>query len=917
MFGREAELAAVVEGLRADAPMVVIRGEAGIGKTTVWEAALEWARARGFRALVARPTESESQLAYGALNDLLADVLDGLLPQLPPPRARMLRVALLLEEPGHVLVSARAVAFAVLDALRLLVRHGGAVLVAVDDAQWLDPASAAALGFALRRVGDGDEVAALLSCRAEQGTVVERFLAADRPIRIELGPLGLGALFRIVRERLGRSVPIPLMTKIHEASGGNPFYGLELARRSVETGALSTPDSLAALARERLAALPGPTVEALLEVAALADPVASMVELEPLEPAFAAGDLVADGERLRFAHPLLRSAVYGAATPRQRRELHCRLAMRVSGEERARHLGLASEQPSAQVAATLTDAARDLAARGASQSAAELAELALQLTPPEDRGPAVVLAAEYELRAGDPARARALLEEFLPGADGDLRARALLLLAWTREDDFDIAAGLCRQALAATSDERLLAEIHGRMAEFALGQGDLTSALEQAGQAVARAERADDVGLLVRSLSYQAHFQTLAGTVEPGLLQRAICLDQTLEHPHSYYGPGAMLGLRLMWADRLCEARSYLEDACARAAAVGDEVARAAMLVHLAQLETRAGDWASARVHADEAVLLSEQMGLRQIESGSCSVAAMVAALAGRVEEARATAEAGLAASRAAKEVMYEAHNRAVLGFLELSLGSSAGADSHLRGLPDLYARMGYGNWGVNPFLPNAIEAALGQDELVRAESLLTLLARAGRDNTWARATALRCRGLIAAAKRDSRAAITALEQAVEAHERSQDPFERARTLLALGTALRRGNQRRAAREKLEEARGIFDHLGAPLWEAQTSRDLASVGGRPPKTTDLTACERRVAELIARGSTNKEAAALLLVSERTVATHLTHIYAKLGLRSRTELAHRLPAGGSKLRAFDDAATASRGLVSAPCPDFMA
>jgi DNA-binding CsgD family transcriptional regulator len=524
-----------------------------------------------------------------------------------------------------------------------------------------------------------------------------------------------------------------------------------------------------------------------------------------------------------------------------------------------------------------------------------------------------VLAAEYRLHAGDPAGARALLEEFLPGADGDLRARALLLLAWTREDDFDMAARLCRQALAATSDERLMAEIHGRLAEFALGQGDLTLALEQAGQAVARAEGAGDAGLLVRSLSYQAHFQTLAGTVEPGLLERAICLDQTLERPHSYYGPGAMLGLRLMWADRLGEARPHLENACALAAAVGDEVARTAMLVHLAQLETRAGDWASARGHADEAVLLSEQMGLRQIESGSCSAAAMVAALTGQVEEARATAEAGLAASRAAKEVMFEAHNLAVLGFLELSLGNSAAADSRLRGLPDFYARMGYGNWGVNPFLPNAIEAALGQDEMARAESLLRLLTRAGRDSPWARATALRCRGLIAAAKRDPRVAITALEQAAKAHESSQDPFERARTLFALGAALRRGNHRRAAREKLEEACGIFGHLGAPLWEAQACRDLASLGGRPPGTADLTASERRVAELVARGSTNKEAAALLLVSERTVATHLTHIYAKLGLRSRTELAHRLPADGAKLRASDDAAKPSRGLVSGPCP----
>lgn len=902
VVGRDAELAAVAEALQAAAPpVVVLSGEAGIGKTTVWAAALELARARGFAALVTRPTEPESQLAYSALNDLLGGYVDGLLSDLPPPRARMLRVALLLEEPGHVPVSSRAVAFAVLDALRLLARRGEPLLVAVDDVQWLDPASATALGFALRRTEGTGRVAGLLSCRTEKGTVIERSLTADRLLRIELGPLSMGALSRIIRERLGRSVSIPLMAKIHQTAAGNPFFALELARRSLATGSFSMPDSLAALARERLAALPGATVEALIEVAALSDPAVGLVELGPLEPAFATGDLVLEGDRVRFAHPLLRSAVYGMATPSQRRDVHRRLAMRVSREERARHLGLASDRPSAEIAATLADASRLVAARGAYQSAGELAELALRRTPPEDRAPAVLLAAEYRLHAGDPAGARGLLEGLLPDVDGDLRARALLLLAWTREDDFDAAALLCGQALAATADDRLLAEIHIRLAEFALGQGDVPVALEQAGQAVTRARAADDANLLVSSLSYLAHFQTLAGTVEPGLLEAAISLERALEHPRSYYGPGAMLGMRLMCADQLSQARPHLEHACKRAAEAGDEVARAALLVHLAQLEIRAGDWPRAGDYAADAMLLADQIGLRQIQSGARSVVAMVAALTGRVEEARATAEAGLAVSRDAKEVTFAAHQLAVLGFLELSIGNPAAADSHLRGLPDLYARMGYGNVGMNPYLPNAIEAALGVGERARAESLITLLERAARDNPWARATALRCRGLIAAAEREPQVAVAALEQAAEAHASSQDPFEHARTLLALGAALRRGNQRRAAREKLEQARGLFRRLGAPLWAERADRDLASVSGRPPGDTELTESERRVAELVAGGGTNREVAARLVVSERTVATHLTHIYAKLGLRSRTELARALPAGAPNIRASDDAA----------------
>jgi DNA-binding CsgD family transcriptional regulator len=899
VVGRDAELAAFREALRAETPpVVVISGDAGIGKTTVWEAALQHARAQSFRALVARPSEPESQLAYSALNDLLGDALDELLPELPPPRARMLRVALLLEEPGHGPANPRAVAFAVLDALRLLARRGD-TLVAVDDAHWLDPGSAFALGFALRRLRVTDQVAALLSCRTERGTVVEQALEPDRLVRIKLGPLSLGALFRVIRHRLGRPVPMPLMAKIHEAANGNPLYALELARRSLETGSFAMPDSLAALARDRLAAYPAPAVDALLEVAALSDPAAGLVELAPLEPAFRAGDLVLDGNRVRFAHPLLRSAVYGAATPLQRREVHRRLALRVSGEERARHLGLATERPSAQVAATLTEAARRVAARGASQSALELAELALQLTPASDRAPAVKLVAEYRLHTGDPAGARALLEGLLPDIDGEPRAQALLLLAWTREDDFDMAARLCRRALEATGDERLMAEIHVRLAEFALGQGNLAAAQEHAREGVTHAEAAGDAALLVSSLSYLAHFQTLAGTAEPGLLEHAIRLEQALEQPRSYYGPGAMLGLRLMWSDRLSEARPHLENACSLATTAGDEVARAALLVHLAQLETRAGDWAKARGYADEATLLADQIGLRQIESGSRSAAAMVAALCGQVEEARTTAEAGLAVSRAAKEVIFEAQNLAVLGYLELSLGNPSAADRHLRRLPDLYARIGYGNPGVNPFLPNAIEAALGQGELPRAESLLTQLTSGAPGNSWAGATALRCRGLVAAAKRDPQAAVAALMEAADAHKCSQDPFEHARTLLALGAALRRGNQRRAAREKLEQARGAFARLGAPLWEERARRELASFGGRPSRKTGLTASERRVAELVAQGKTNREIAALLVISERTVATHLTHVYAKLGLRSRTELARRLLAARPKIRASDD------------------
>jgi DNA-binding CsgD family transcriptional regulator len=892
VVGRDVELA-LFDPLRRgdDACAFVVSGEPGIGKTTVWRAVLQLCRSDGVAALVARPTQSEAHLAFAALTDLLDDVIVEVIAELSPPRARMLRIALLLEEPGDDPADARGVGLAVLDSLRVLARVRGRLLVAVDDVQWLDPATASALSFALRRVEDHEPIVALLSCRAGFDTSLDGWLPNTRLTHVKLGPLDVGALFRMVRERLGASVSLPLMGKIHETTGGNPFYALELARRSLELGTLALPRSLSVLAEDRLAALPASTADALLEVAALSDPVVDLVDLDALDATFAAGVLELHGRRLRFAHPLLRSAVYEAATPLQRREVHRRLAGRVAGEERARHLGLATVGPSEAVADALESAARSVAARGAAQAAAELAELAVERAPAGRRAAFAVSAAEYRLRAGDVAGARAFLEELLPGLDGELRARALVLLAWTREDDFELAGRFCEEALATTRSDRLRAEAHVRRGEFALGQGRLRLALQHARDAVVCAEAVGDSGLLVRALSYVAHFQTLAGTIEPGVLERAIELERTLERPPAYYGPGAMLGLRLMWTDRLTEARAALERAHARATGAGDEVARAALLVHLAQLETRAGNWPQARAYADEATLVAEQVGLRQIESGALSASAFLAALSGRVDEARAAAQAGQEASRGAHEVVFKAQNMAALGFLELSLGNCAAADSYLRGLPDLYAEIGYGNPGANPFLPNAIEAAIGTGDRARARGLVDQLAERGTalDDPWACATAWRCRGLLAVASDRPDEARSALERAIEEHARSENPFERARTVLTLGKLDRRRNRRRAARERLEQAQSIFTQLGAPLWTEQASSELACIGGRSASGHALTPAERRVAVLAAEGKTNREVAAELVISERTVATHLSHVYAKLGVRSRTELARQIAA----------------------------
>src|SRR5262245_60639666 len=233
VVGREEErgaLDAVIDRARGAGPAgIALEGEAGIGKSVLWLEAVDRARARGLRVLTARPAESERSLAHAALGDLFDDVLDEVLPGLPPPRRRALEVALLLEDAGSRPLDPLALGVAVRSALEVLAEDGGLV-VAVDDLQWLDSSSSAALGVALRRLGDAD-VLVLWTRRLgdDGGIAVEEALGPDRIERVPVGPLSVGAIHRILSDQLGRPVPRPTLLRLHEASGGNPLYAIELA----------------------------------------------------------------------------------------------------------------------------------------------------------------------------------------------------------------------------------------------------------------------------------------------------------------------------------------------------------------------------------------------------------------------------------------------------------------------------------------------------------------------------------------------------------------------------------------------------------------------------------------------------------------------------------------------------------------
>ena len=445
VLGRQAELADLErvlgpgEGTRA----LLLVGEAGIGKTTVWAAGVDAAAQQGMQVLSVRAAAAEEEFSFAGLADLLSGIEGDALAGLPAVQRRALEAALLRADPDDAPTGARAVATALLGVLRDLAANRP-LFVAVDDVQWLDLASAQALAFAARRL-ERDEVRFVLARRAGDSSVLEAAFAPSELARIELTPLTFGALQSLLAERLGLGLPRRVMRQVVEASGGNPFFALELGRLLLERGIpkageeLPVPTAGEDLVGARVTRLPRATFRALLAVALSPglsrDQLASLVGEGPLDDAFGTAVLVLDGERIRPAHPLLASTARGRASPRERQALHRELAAVLVGKElQARHLALGTDLPDGAAAATLVAASRKAAARGAATDAVDLAAHALRLTPvgTDEWVEHVLVLAERLLVAGEHERASELLTSELPRLPaGTPRARAHLLLADT------------------------------------------------------------------------------------------------------------------------------------------------------------------------------------------------------------------------------------------------------------------------------------------------------------------------------------------------------------------------------------------------------------------------------------------------------------------------------------------------------
>ena len=528
VVGRQPELEQVAgflgrvqDGVHA----LVLSGLAGIGKTTVWRAGVELGRADGFILLTARSSGAEARLSYVGLSDLLATVEEERFEQLPGPQRRALEVALLRRAPDEVGAEPRAVASGLLSLLRDLAAEAP-VLVAVDDAQWLDSATAVALGYALRRQ-EGAPVCALASVRVDRArprTFVEA-IPAERTVELRLGPLSLASVRAIVQREIGHAPSRPTLVKIVTASGGNPFYAIEIAREldrlgwPATPGPLPVPGELLGLVRARLARLPRRTKHALLLASCLDAPDTDAVDERALARAEHAGIVrIESGGRIRFEHPLLAAAVYESAAEAERRAAHREVAGSIDDpEQQARHLALSASAPDAEVARELVTAARFARARAAPEAAAELLELALRLVP--EGSPAVdelrLELAQHLYLASDFGRAASVLDDLRATLDaGDLLARTVLLLAeidfWRRGES--AALTLAEEALAVARDRLVRARCHTAVAGYA-GTVDLPKAAAAARAALELLDgRLDgDAGLVAAALGARVRADLFLG----------------------------------------------------------------------------------------------------------------------------------------------------------------------------------------------------------------------------------------------------------------------------------------------------------------------------------------------------------------------------------------------------------------------
>lgn len=901
VVGRDRELALLQELLAGGmSAALVLSGGPGIGKTTLWEAGIAAARERGLRVLSARPSGAQASLAFAGLADLLDEVHAEELVGLPAPQRRALEVALLRAEPAGGPPEPRAIALGFLNALCGLAADGP-LLVAVDDVQWLDAASEDALAFAVQRL-EGREIRFLLAKRVVGLSALERSFEPGLQ-RVEVTPLSLGATRLLLSERLGLTLPRRVLRQVFDAARGNPLFALELGRTLVERGVpeigeeLLVPEAVEDLLGARVAGLPEPVRRLVLAVALSTDlrvsQLGAVSEPDALDEALDAGVLRVDGDRVRLVHPLLAAAALRRSRSVERRELHRELAGAFTDAgRRARHLALATPGTDREVAATVSAAAAAAAARGAAEDAVELSEHALRLTPEgTERSDRLLALAEYLEVAGEPQRVTDLLEpqvDSLP--PGEARVRAQLLLseggAITHVDEherhLDLALAESRAdpalralvlAKKATNTANSSVE---RIPEAEAWALEALPAAREAGPGVER--------LVLHGLAWA---RSLGGRPIDDVNERFHAASDDAFHLMNSLD--RVEGLRLTWRGETEKARSLLTGLLALADERGELWSYLVVRLHVCELELRAGDWEAASRLLQEWGESSDRGLLFAPSYERCrALLAVGRGLPDEVERWVVPALAGSEATGARWQLLETLRARGTAALLahepERAVESLLAVFQHTE-------REGIEDPGAFPVAPDLVEALVELGRLGEALAVTQRVAElsAQQEHPWGVVTAQRSDALVRlAAEGYDEEAARELAEVAGAFERLGLPFDAARTRFVLGRAQRRRRKWAAARRSLGDAAEAFEELGSTGWAEEARSELARVGARRPgRAGELTPSERRVVELAADGLSNKEIARTLVVTVNTVEAHLSHAYAKLGVRSRTQLARRL------------------------------
>jgi DNA-binding CsgD family transcriptional regulator len=915
LLGRQAECGRL-DRLLADARaghsgVLLIRGEAGIGKSAL----LDYARqqAADLNVLRCRGVESESELAFSALADVFRPVLNRL-SSIPEPQADALAAALALGPPGG---GARFAACAATLSLLAAAAEESPLLVTIDDAQWLDPSSAEALLFAARRL-DAEGIVLLFAARTGEAPMLER---AHLP-QLVLSGLDREAAAALLAGRNGPVAP-PVVDRLLAATAGNPLALLEipsllsaaqLAGTEPLGDELPTAPAVEQAFLRHVEELPERSQEALLVAAASesGDPVeiaqallALGLDPRELDAAEEAGLLSVAAGRLAFRHPLLRAAVYHVASTGARQAAHRALAQTAAGElhaaRRAWHLAAAAPAHDEAAASALEEAAVEARRRGGRAEAASAFERAALLSPDESEKARLLHEAAHDAwLAGGPDKALELLDAALACArDPVTRARIQHLRA-----GIELWGGSPMSAQALLSEEATAIEDleparAARMLTDAAWacfvNAEIDAGVETAERACALAERAGvDAETLAKAVLG-------IGLVLSGEPRKAMPLFAgyvaLLENPETETAIDKAFrpdGQVLTWFEQYERARQSLTrtiESARRQTALG---VLSYPLAVLSDLDFRTGNWAAAYAGASEAVRIADETEQETMVAFSLGCLARIEAARGDEDDCRRHAQRALALAYGRIGAVV-ASASAALGLLELGLGRPDEAIVHLEEIARLAAAHGLREPAVVQWAPDLVEAfvrAGREDDAARELASFARLANE-TERTWALATTSRCRGLLA----PDDAFEAEFEQALELHGRTSAPFELARTQLCLGERLRRARKRAEAREPLRSALETFERLGATPWAERSRVELAATGETarrrdPYAAEQLTPQELQVALIVAQGATNKEAGAALFLSPKTIETHLGRVYRKLGVRSRTELAHLLASEGA-------------------------